>query len=83
VLWNQRVGTADLRRRQSLADVGDGGEPDDGGAEPEGDAERDPEGKFHDMGDAKGIVIRGQLWGHNDMPFGRPTPGQPQGVWCF
>jgi hypothetical protein len=31
-------------------------------------------GKFHDLGDAKCIVIRGQLRGHNDTPFGRPTP---------
>jgi hypothetical protein len=39
-------------------------------------------GKFHDQGDAKWIVIRGQLRGHNDMPFGQPTPGvgRPQGV---
>jgi hypothetical protein len=26
-------------------------------------------GKFHDQGDAKWIVIRGQLRGHNDTPF--------------
>jgi len=32
-------------------------------------------GKFPDQGDAKWIVIREQLWGHNVMPFGRPTPG--------
>jgi hypothetical protein len=46
-------------------------------------------GKFHDQGDAKWIVIREQLRGHNDMPFGRPPPdrpsarrgvGRPQGV---
>jgi hypothetical protein len=46
-------------------------------------------GKFHDQRDAKWIVIRGQLRGHNDTPFGRPTPGRiigrpgvgrPQGV---
>jgi hypothetical protein len=41
-------------------------------------------GKFHDQGDAKWIVIRGQLRGHNDTPFGRPTLGwpigRPQGV---
>jgi hypothetical protein len=46
-------------------------------------------GKFHDQGDAKWIVIRGQLRGHNDTPCGRPTPsrpishpvvGRPQGV---
>jgi hypothetical protein len=36
-------------------------------------------GEFHDQGDAKWIVIRGQLRGHNDMPFGRPTPGWPIG----
>jgi hypothetical protein len=34
-------------------------------------------GEFHDQGDAKWIVIRGQLRGHNDTPFGRPTPGRP------
>jgi hypothetical protein len=32
------------------------------------------EGEFHDQGDAKWIVIRGRLRGHNDTPFGRPTP---------
>jgi hypothetical protein len=38
-------------------------------------------GEFHDQADAKWIVIRGQLRGHNDMPFGWPTPGgRPQGV---
>jgi hypothetical protein len=52
-----------------------------------------PSGEFHDQGDAKWIVIRGQLRGHNDTPFGRPTlsrsisrPGgwQPSGrIWCF
>jgi hypothetical protein len=36
-------------------------------------------GKFHDQGDAKWIVIRGQLKCHNDTPFGRPTPGRPIG----
>jgi hypothetical protein len=35
------------------------------------------DGKFHDQGDAKWIVIRGQLRGHNDTPFGRPTPSRP------
>jgi hypothetical protein len=46
-------------------------------------------GKFHDQRDAKRIVIRGQLKGHNDTPFRWPTPGRtisrlvvgrPQGV---
>jgi hypothetical protein len=46
-------------------------------------------GKFHDQADAEWIVIRGSLRGHNDMPFGLPTPvrpigrpgvGHPQGV---
>jgi hypothetical protein len=37
------------------------------------------EGEFHDHRDAKWIVIRGQLRGHNDTPFGRPTPGRPIG----
>jgi hypothetical protein len=32
------------------------------------------DGKFHDQGDAKWIVIREQLRGHNNTPFGRPTP---------
>jgi hypothetical protein len=36
-------------------------------------------GDFHDQGDAKWIVIRRSLWGHNDTPFGRPTPGRPDG----
>ena len=35
------------------------------------------EGRFHDQEDAKWIVIRGQLRGHNNMPFGWPTPGWP------
>jgi hypothetical protein len=34
-----------------------------------------PEGKFHDQGDAKWIVIRRPLRGHKDMHFGQPTPG--------
>jgi hypothetical protein len=38
-----------------------------------------PMGEFHDQGDAKWIVIRGHLRGHNDTPFGQPTPGQPIG----
>jgi hypothetical protein len=37
-------------------------------------------GEFHDQGDAKWIVIRGQLRGHNDIPFGRPTPGRLIGI---
>jgi hypothetical protein len=36
-------------------------------------------GELHDQGDAKGSVIRGQLRGHNDTPFGRPTPSRPIG----
>jgi hypothetical protein len=36
-------------------------------------------GKFHDQRDAKWVVIRGQLRGHNDMPFGLPTLGWPIG----
>jgi hypothetical protein len=35
--------------------------------------------KFHDQGDAKCIVIRGQLRGHNG-PIGRPVVCRPQGV---
>ena len=38
-----------------------------------------PSGQFHNQGDAKWIVIRGQLWNHKDTPFGRPTPGRPIG----
>jgi hypothetical protein len=37
------------------------------------------EGEFHDQGDAKWIVIRVQLRGHNDTPCGRPAPGRPIG----
>jgi hypothetical protein len=33
-------------------------------------------GEFHDQGDAKWIVIRAPLSGHNDTPFGRPSPGR-------
>jgi hypothetical protein len=36
-------------------------------------------GKFHDQGDARWIVIRGQVRGHNDTPLGRPNPGCPIG----
>jgi hypothetical protein len=36
-------------------------------------------GRFHDQGDTKWKVIKGQLRGHNDMFFGRPTLGQPIG----
>jgi hypothetical protein len=42
--------------------------------------ERDPNGEFHDQGDAKWKVIRGQLRGHNDTPFGRQTFGR---IWWF
>jgi hypothetical protein len=34
-------------------------------------------GKFHAQGDAKWIVIRGQLSGHNDTPCRRPTSSRP------
>jgi hypothetical protein len=46
-------------------------------------------GEFHDQGDAKWIVSRRSLWGHDDMPCGQPAPsrpiahlesGRPQGV---
>jgi hypothetical protein len=33
-------------------------------------------GEFLDQGDAEGIVIRRELRGHNDKPFGQPTPGR-------
>jgi hypothetical protein len=36
-------------------------------------------GEFHDQGDAKWRLIKRQLRGHNDTPFGRPTPGWPIG----
>jgi hypothetical protein len=32
-------------------------------------------GGCHDEADAEWIVIRGPLRGHNNMPFGRLTPG--------
>jgi hypothetical protein len=35
------------------------------------------EGEFHDQADAKWIVIRGLVRGHNDAPCGRPNPGHP------
>jgi hypothetical protein len=36
-------------------------------------------GEFRDQGDAKWIVTRRSLWGHNDTPCGRPAPGRPIG----
>jgi hypothetical protein len=36
-------------------------------------------GDFQDQADAEWIVIRTQLRGHNNTPFGRPTPGRPIG----
>jgi hypothetical protein len=41
--------------------------------------------EFHDQGDGKKIIIRGQLWGHNDTPFApsgsqSPGVGRPQGL---
>jgi hypothetical protein len=36
-------------------------------------------GEFHDQGDAKWIVIRVPLKGHNDTPCGWPTPSWPIG----
>jgi hypothetical protein len=36
-------------------------------------------GEFQEKADAKWIVNRGPLWGHNDTPCGRPTPGRPVG----
>jgi hypothetical protein len=38
-----------------------------------------PHGEIHDQGDAKWIVIRRSLWGHNDMPCRWPAPGRPIG----
>jgi hypothetical protein len=40
---------------------------------------REDEGEAHDQADAEWIVIRRQLRGHNDTPFGRPAPGRPSG----
>jgi hypothetical protein len=40
-------------------------------------------GEFHDQADADWIVIRRLLWGHNDMPCGRPTPGRLVGVFSY
>jgi hypothetical protein len=37
------------------------------------------EGEIHDQGDAKWIVNRRSLWGHNDMPCGQPAPSRPIG----
>jgi len=34
-------------------------------------------GESHDQAVAEWIVIRTQLRGHNDMPYGRPAPGRP------
>jgi len=36
-------------------------------------------GKYHDQADAEWIVMRTQLRGHNDTPFGRPALGRPSG----
>jgi hypothetical protein len=36
-------------------------------------------GKSHDQADAEWIVIRTQLRGINNMPFGQPAPGRPFG----
>jgi hypothetical protein len=38
-------------------------------------------GESRDQADAEWIVIRTQLRGHNDTPFGRPNPSWPPGVW--
>jgi hypothetical protein len=37
-------------------------------------------GEFHNQGDAKWIVIRRQLKGHNNTSFRRPGVSRPQGV---
>jgi hypothetical protein len=36
-------------------------------------------GGSHDHADAEWIVIRTQLRGHKDTPFGQPAPGRPSG----
>jgi hypothetical protein len=41
-------------------------------------------GESHDQADAEWIVIRRQLRGHNDTPFGPPWgSGRPLGVFCM
>jgi hypothetical protein len=47
--------------------------------------ELDCGGESHDQADAEWIVIRTQLRGHNDTPFGRPAPGHlgHLGVFCM
>jgi hypothetical protein len=37
-------------------------------------------GEYDDQADAEWIVIRTQLRGHDDTPFGRPAPGRPSGT---
>jgi hypothetical protein len=37
-------------------------------------------GGYHDLLEAKWLVIRGPLRGHNDTPCRRPTPGRPGGL---
>jgi hypothetical protein len=39
--------------------------------------------EFHDQGDAKWIVIRRQLKGHNDMPMGGQPPAGLSATWKF
>jgi hypothetical protein len=36
-------------------------------------------GECHGQADAEWIVIKRPLWGRNDTPFGRTTPGRPVG----
>jgi hypothetical protein len=40
-------------------------------------------GGFDNQADAEWIVIRTQLRGHNDTPFGRIAPGRPSGPAYF
>jgi hypothetical protein len=39
------------------------------------------QGEFHDEGEAKWIVIRGQLIGHINTPCGRPTLAGLSAAW--
>jgi hypothetical protein len=50
-----------------------------GNSGPQEDGTYIVQGDFQDQADAKWIVIGGLLRGHNDTPFGWPTPGRPPG----
>jgi hypothetical protein len=50
----------------------------DEGTQPENLMKR-AKGRSHDQADAEWIVTRGPIRGHNDTPFGQPTPSWPIG----